>query len=192
MKELIKKIVKINLEEEQISLDWKDKIKTYFLLFMFCCLIGWIYEEIFYYVTEDWIGNRGFLYGPYLPVYGVGSLLMVFSLKKLKHHPIILFLLAAVITGVLEYITGEAMLFIWHKQWWDYTGLFLNYKGLVCFRSVLTFAVGGIGLIYAIEPIFNRVLHNLKEKTFNIIFYLLLITFIIDFIITITFRHPIF
>ena len=76
-----------------------------FLIFLTGCLAGWVYEEIFYWITEGLLRNRGVLYGPWLPIYGIGAL-GIYVLKPLKRHPALLFLLCAAVTGVVEFIIG--------------------------------------------------------------------------------------
>ena len=67
----------------------KKKFVYWILIFLIGSLIGWIYEEIFYFVTENTISNRGFFYGPYLPVYGFGSVILMVTLKKIKKRSLI-------------------------------------------------------------------------------------------------------
>ena len=76
-----------------------------FVIFLIGCLTGWVYEEIFYWYTEGMLRNRGILYGPWLPIYGVGAL-GIYAMKPFKKNPAVLFLLSAGITGVVEYIIG--------------------------------------------------------------------------------------
>ena len=170
-------------------LENNTRLKVLLLLFFGGCIIGWIYEEIFYFVTENWIGNRGFLYGPYLPVYGIGTILMTLFLQNFKKHPIILFLLAMLITGILEYITGILLWQIWQKRWWDYTGLFMNFQGYVCLRSVVTFGIGGLALIYVIEPLTIRLVASFKNKTVSYLCIGSALIMIIDLLITLLIRY---
>ena len=80
-----------------------------FLIFLIGCVTGWIYEEIFYWITEGMLRNRGILYGPWLPIYGIGAL-GIYAMKPVKKHPVLLFVLCAVISGVVEYIIGYVSL----------------------------------------------------------------------------------
>ena len=114
-----------------------------FLIFLTGCLAGWVYEEIFYWITEGLLRNRGVLYGPWLPIYGIGAL-GIYVLKPLKRHPTLLFLLCAAVTGVVEYIIGYIGIRFFDLRLWDYRGLFLNIDGIICFRSVVSFAVMGL------------------------------------------------
>ncbi|MGX8833520.1 putative ABC transporter permease [Amedibacillus sp. YH-ame6] len=158
-------------------------------IFFIGCVSGWIYEEIFYYVSENWIGNRGFMYGPYLPVYGVGAVLMALLLHKYKKYPWIVFIMGMLITGIVEYITGWGMWQIWKHRWWDYTGLFMNIDGFVCLRSVFTFALGGLALIYVVEPLEEYIVSRMKQKTAWFICIIGISIMLIDFIITIFTRY---
>lgn len=63
------------MRSNELSLDQKismDRFCYLFLIFLAGCLIGWFYEEIFYWITEGILRNRGILYGPWLPIYGTG------------------------------------------------------------------------------------------------------------------------
>lgn len=169
----------------------KDKIYNLICIFFVASIIGWIYEMIFYKVTENILENRGFLYGPYVPVYGFGAILIVLLLKRFRKYPIPLFIGMAIVTGILELIVGEFMVAVWHRRWWDYTGLLLNIDGQVCLRSVLSFAVGGLGLIYLIEPYINKTNETISAKNKKIIYTNIISVMLLDLILCLIIRHPI-
>lgn len=186
--EVIKEKTKVVKEE---AINNKDKIYNLICIFFVASIIGWIYEMIFYKVTENILENRGFLYGPYVPVYGFGAILIVLLLKKFRKYPIPLFIGMAIVTGILELIVGEFMVAVWHRRWWDYTGLFLNIDGQVCLRSVLSFAVGGLGLIYLIEPYINKTNETISAKNKKIIYASIISVMLLDLILCLIIRHPI-
>lgn len=165
-----------------------ELISMYFLIFFAGCVTGWIYEEIFYFVVEHKTLNSGFFYGPYLPVYGFGVLLILICVQRVKKHPLLVFFGSMVVTGVLEYVTGKVMYAIWHARWWDYRGLFLNIEGFVCLRSVLTFAVGGLTAVYVMEPFIRRfcVDRPKHKKYIALVFFCIMLT---DVILTFLFRE---
>ena len=76
-----------------------DRLCYLFLIFLAGCLVGWIYEEIFYWFTEGMLRNRGVLYGPWLPIYGIGAL-GIYGLKPLKKHPVLLFLFCVAVAAL--------------------------------------------------------------------------------------------
>lgn len=163
-----------------------DKMIYYFIIFIFGALSGYIYEVVFYYITLGFINNWGILYGPYLPIYGVGAIFLS-MLYPLRKKPLLVFLLSIFVTGLVEYIIGYIALNIFSLRLWDYRGLLLNINGLVCLRSVLSFSVGGLILIYIIIPIVNRI------TKYNIIKYISIIiavVFFVDIILSTLYRKP--
>lgn len=185
MLDFIKKINK----EDDYNFDKKTNISIFFITFIIGSLSGYIYEIIFYLVMDNELTNRGFLYGPYLPVYGVGAVCMLWLLKRFKKKPWLVFLLAMLVTGIVEYVTGVLLFKLYHRTWWDYNGLFLNIDGYVCIRSVFTFGIGGLLLIYLIDPLVRK--YSVK---FNSNKYLLgticgIFLMVLDLTFTLIFRN---
>lgn len=160
-------------------------IKKTIIIFFIGALVGFLYEVIFYYFTENRLNNAGILYGPWLPIYGTGAILISLIPLKIKKNPFLLFTFCMIITGLLEYIIGYIDLYIFNTKLWDYSGLFLNIDGFVCLRSVLTFALGGLFLVYVIEPFLEKILKNTKYKKYlNYLITTLTILFVIDIIVS--------
>lgn len=189
--EVLKKIKKVNQDSKRVKLDINTKTKVMLLIFIVGCFVGYVYEEIFCLVVDNELVNRGFLYGPYLPVYGFGAIFLTLLLKPFKKNPILIFILSMLVTGVVEYITGYAMWEIWHQRWWDYTGLFLNLDGYICLRSLLTFAIAALFLIYIIEPYIVKNIKKTSRRNINIFLILYYLILIIDLILTLLIRHKI-
>ena len=72
-----------------------------FLWFFFYSVLGWIWECVYIYIREDKFVNRGFLNGPYCPIYGVGALIFIFTTNTL-HDPMMRFLIGATLACSLE------------------------------------------------------------------------------------------
>ena len=169
--------------------DFYHLLCMYVFLFLIGSFVGFIYEELFYYFADGIIVKRGFLYGPYLPVYGFGAVFLTLCLKRFKKYPVFVFIFSGILTGVIEYITGYVMFSLYHRTWWDYTGLFLNIDGYVCFRSVFTFAIGALLLIYFIEPLVCRFVDRKRISSLFISSCLIVFVFVFDFVMTILFRN---
>lgn len=167
-----------------------DGLCYLFLIFLTGCLVGGIYEEIFYWITEGLLRNRGILYGPWLPVYGIGAL-GIYALKPLKQHPVRLFLLCVAVTGVVEYIIGFVGIRCFGLRLWDYRGLFLNIGGIICFRSVVSFGLLGMTFHYLLEPIGEKLFHRMPERTIHAGCLILVALFLTDCILSALFRTPI-
>ena len=72
----------IYVERRKVNM---DRLCYLFLIFLTGCLVGWVYEEIFYWIAEGVLRNRGILYGPWLPIYGIGAL-GIYAMKPVKKH----------------------------------------------------------------------------------------------------------
>lgn len=90
----------------------------YFLWFIFYSLIGWIYESAFCSIEAGEFVNRGFLNGPYIPIYGTSAIIVIFLFANMKSS-ILLFFCSMAVTSIMEYATSWALESIFHKRWCD-------------------------------------------------------------------------
>lgn len=148
-----------------------DPLCYLFLIFLTGCVAGWVYEEIFYWITEGMLRNRGILYGPWLPIYGVGAL-GIYAMKPVKKHPVLLFLLCAIVAGIVEYIIGYISIQYFGMRLWDYRGLLWNIDGIICCRSVVSFALMGLVFHYWLEPAAHRLVQKLPPRTLQAVCHL--------------------
>lgn len=179
------------LNEQTITFDWKTTIAFYFLFYIVCAMFGFLYEEIFYFLTHGHFIKCGFLYGPYLPIYGWGSLLMVLFLKRYKKRPWLVLLFGTLVAGLLEYYAGYFMFQIWHQRWWDYSDFAFNIDGFVCLQSVMVFGIGSIFILYVLEPLFRKHIAKISTKRIQIYAICFWLLFLIDNALTFLFRHPV-
>jgi len=156
----------------------------YFLAFFIYSVVGWIIEVIFVRIfTKKWT-NRGFLIGPYCPIYGVAALTMHFLLHPYAHDLFIIFILAALLITTIEYITSYLLEKIFKTRWWDYSQLLFNIDGRVCLPHALMFGTLGVIFIAYIDPFSMNLLNNLSSLTIAIAAIIALIIFSIDLIIS--------
>lgn len=161
-----------------------------FLIFLIGCLAGWLYEEVFYWFTEGMLRNRGILYGPWLPIYGLGAL-CIYAMKPVKSHPAALFFLCAGVTGTVEYGIGWISIHRFGLRLWDYRGLLGNIGGIVCLRSVISFAVLGLVFHYLIEPSAERAVNRMNRGVMYGVCLFAGVVFLADCILSGLFRTPI-
>ena len=100
-----------------------------FSLFIIYSFIGWTIEMVACAIANKKIVNRGFLVGPYCPIYGFSSLIMIGVLQKYLNDAFVLFIMAIFICTFTEYITSYIMEKIFHARWWDYTNIPFNLNG---------------------------------------------------------------
>ncbi|MDD2414683.1 MAG: hypothetical protein PHI94_05875 [Eubacteriaceae bacterium] len=123
---------------------------------VFSCL-GWIMEITLKYIQYHHFINRGFLIGPYCPIYGAGVVAVTLLVGGLigRHGTVAeTFLAGFVICGVLEYFTSWYMEKVFHARWWDYSQKPMNLNGRIWIGNLILFGVGSIVIIHWIDPVF--------------------------------------
>ncbi|MBR1571947.1 MAG: metal-dependent phosphohydrolase [Lachnospiraceae bacterium] len=135
-------------------------ISKYFVYFIFYSFLGWIYETIFCTIKGGKWENRGFLFGPICPIYGVGADTMMIILDVVHHYTgggfeftwWQIFIIAFFGSIVLEYVTSYVLERKFHAVWWDYSNIPLNIHGRICLPASLGFGFGGLLVVYFIIP----------------------------------------
>ena len=161
------------------------QIKLYFLLFIIYSILGWLMEVINARFTLNRFVNRGFLIGPYCPIYGCGAVLITVLLSRYKNDLSIFFIMSILLCGILEYLTSYAMERFFHLRWWDYSNKKFNIDGRVCLRTLIPFGILGTIIMYVSNPFFINLINLLSHKWVNVLFYGTFIVFITDFVISI-------
>ena len=128
--------------------------------------------------------NRGFLIGPYCPIYGYGAILITFLLRKYVDDIFTLFIMAILVCGILEYATSYFMEKIFKARWWDYSNNRFNINGRVCLETIIPFGLLGLLIMYVTNPFFIEKLEGIPEVWLNVSFWILLILFIADNIVS--------
>ena len=127
-------------------------IWTQFFFFVFYSLIGWICETVFCSIANKKFINRGFLNGPFCPVYGVGAVIILNLPQRYQDDWVILFLFSVVATSIVEYITSFLLEKIFHLTLWDYSDKKWNINGRICLRNSVLFGILSLLLVYIIHP----------------------------------------
>lgn len=174
-------------------------IEKYFIIFMMYSILGWIFEELYYLLMLHKIVNRGLLFGPYLPVYGIGIVIaykLLWKFKNRKHRiwkidftPIWIFIAIFILSTIVEYISHYLLDTFFDIELWDYSKKFCNINGRVCLLTSSLFAVGGLFAFYYIQPKFERFYYKSKDKTKHLLCLILLIILFIDLICTLLFKQ---
>lgn len=161
-----------------------NKIEVFFLLFLLYSFMGWLMEVILTLFKEHKFVDRGFLIGPYCPIYGAGCLLIIILLDKYKSSPVALFFMAIVICSILEYLTSYVMEKLFHARWWDYSDKKFNLNGRICLETMVPFGILGCLITYLINPFYVRILSSIPNIWLNIITIILLVIFLADNIVS--------
>lgn len=133
---------------------------TQWVLFFFIySFIGWVWECCFVSVRKRRWVNRGFMYGPMLPIYGFGALAVLISTIRVRDSIPLIFLFGMVGATLLEYVTGAVMERLFNVKYWDYSNQKYNLNGYICLTSSLGWGLFSVLLVKFVHvPIEGAVL----------------------------------
>jgi len=157
------------------------------LIFFIFSFVGWVIEVVGKYFEFHRFINRGFLVGPCLPIYGVGSALITVSVKAFESVDKSIgttFVVSFVICGAVEYFASYIMEKIYHARWWDYTRRPMNLNGRIWIGNLILFGLGGLIIYELLDPMIFEMLDKLTITTKEIISGILCCIFTADFIVS--------
>ena len=159
-------------------------IEIYFLLFISYAFLGWCMEVTCKFIQYKKFINRGFLIGPYCPIYGWGALAITILLKRYMEEPLVLFVMSTLICSIIEYLTSYFMEKKYHARWWDYSNKKFNINGRICLETLIPFGILGVAIMYGTNPILFKLYNQIPQLVINILTVILFIGFILDNIIS--------
>ena len=140
-------------------MDYTEYIVNLVLIFFAFSIVGWCIEVTLKYFEFGRFINRGFLTGPWLPIYGSGAVLCTVSvqgLAPLESGYGTTFVICFVLCGVLEYMTSFVMEKRFHARWWDYSKKPMNLHGRVWIGNLILFGLGGVLIVHVFDPLLYR------------------------------------
>lgn len=152
---------------------------------VFYSIAGWIWEVIICSVSAKGFINRGFLNGPYCPIYGIGGILVITLFKNIE-NPVELFLAGATLACILEYITSWLMEKLFHARWWDYSNHLFNINGRVCLLGAFAFGTLSVIAVLYVHPIVVVYPMLLSELAVSLIALGLFVLLLADIFYTVT------
>lgn len=155
-------------------------------IFIIYAFIGWCTEVSYATLDTGKFVNRGFLNGPYCPIYGCGVVIVVAILTPLKESLLVLFIGSVVLTTVLEYITGFLLEKVFHNKWWDYSDKPFNVKGYICLKFSIYWGLACTFIMDVIHPIIYGIITWIPYTAGVIILSIFMCVFIVDCCITVS------
>jgi uncharacterized membrane protein len=155
------------------------------LMFFFYSVLGWILEVIYSFAVRKKLVNRGFLYGPLCPIYGVGALLVLFLLRPFQGNVLVLFLMTGLMTTALEYTVSYTLEKLFKTTWWDYSNSKFNVNGRICLRSTVSFGVVGVVVVKFLHPVLRNLIAAIPSPIQNLIVVTLVSIGCVDLLLTV-------
>ena len=136
-----------------------ESLVNFILLFFIYAFLGWCIEVTLKFFQFHRFINRGFLAGPWLPIYGSGATLitiLVKGLSSLESSVGTTFVISFVLCGIVEYMTSFVLEKRFHARWWDYSQKPMNLHGRVWIGNLILFGLGGVLIVELFNPLFFR------------------------------------
>ncbi len=141
---------------------WWSKIHVagYDLYHLVACfflfsIIGWVVESIYISLCNRKLTNRGFMTGPFCPIYGFGATVGYIILHPFAQNLVVLYIAGAILATAFEFLVAKLMMKLFGEVWWDYNDKFCNYKGVICLESTLAW---GLYAVIIITFLFEKVI----------------------------------
>lgn len=148
--------------------------------FLFYCIFGWVFESTYCSIKEKKFTNRGFMRGPFIPIYGCGAMMLLVSSSAFLKWPVAVFFAGMISCSVLEYCTGWAMEKIFKVRYWDYSPNPLNLNGYICLGASLAWGALSILLNYWLHKPVKALAFMIPPKILLAIVILVSIYFIVS------------
>lgn len=161
-------------------------LSQWVLFFYIYCFLGWVWECLYVSICKRKFVNRGFMKGPFLPIYGSGAICILIVTIPFRGNIPLMCIAGMVSAAILEYVTGYVMEQLFRVRYWDYTGKFLNLNGYICLASVLCWGVMTILVVDVIHVYVERLVLAININIVDIIVMVLTPLLTADFVTSFT------
>ncbi len=137
----------------------------YLFMFFFFSMLGWIWECSLSIIRDHVLVNRGTKYGPWIPIYGYGGILVIFLLHKFRKSKLRVFLYSIIVCAAAEYLTSFILEYFFNVIYWDYTTEPFNLNGRIYLEGMLVFGLSGLAGVHVLAPSVSAFSERLKPTT---------------------------
>lgn len=156
-----------------------------FLLFFIYSFLGYIVESTSVSMIEKKVvWNRGFLVGPYIPIFGTGAMIMVLTLQKYKDDVVALFIMSMVVCLTIEYLCSLIAEKLFNLRWWNYSDKLFNINGRICLQNGILFGLAGVLVVKYVNTWLENLILLLPNSLMIILSIILTVIFVSDIILS--------
>lgn len=152
-------------------------------LFFFYSLFGWIFETIYVSVHEGHFVNRGFVRGPFLPLYGCGGIMMLLVSKPFYENVVLVYISGCIGATALEYITAVVMESLFKVRYWDYSHKKIHFQGRISLESTLAWGVCTVVFTHYLQIPIEKLLLSIPYNLITVVTTVIVVLFSCDFMI---------
>lgn len=159
-------------------------LQEWLLFFFIYCFLGWCWESCYVSAKKrQWV-NRGFMKGPFLPIYGFGALSVLIATLPVRPFPVLVFLFGMIGATALELVTGICMEKLFHVRYWDYSNQKFNFKGHICLTSSFAWGAFSLAMIYGFHKPIEKLVLSIPFVWLDILTTVLTVIVAADFAIS--------
>lgn len=156
-------------------------IIQWLFFFYFYCFFGWCFESTYVSLKEKHPVNRGFMRGPFLPLYGSGAIMMLVVSMPFQDNIFLTYVAGCIGATVLEYVTGVTMEALFKVRYWDYSNQKFNFQGHICLGSSLAWGLLTILMTEFVHKWVENVVFMIPSSVLTIVTYVLTVGIAADF-----------
>ncbi|MBQ3797329.1 MAG: hypothetical protein II842_13845 [Butyrivibrio sp.] len=158
-------------------------------LFYFYSFAGWCWETLYVSILEKRFVNRGFMRGPFLPLYGCSGIMMLVISRPFYDNIFLLYIAGCIGATILELITGIVMEALFKVRYWTYSHKKFNFKGYICLESSLFWGVPTVVFTHYLQLPIEKMLMMIPFRVLSIM--TIVLTAYISFDFAVAFRTAI-
>ena len=157
------------------------EFRQWLSFFYLYCIFGWCFECTYVSLKQHCFVNRGFLKGPWLPLYGSGAVLVLLITMPFDQHPMAVYIAGLIGATLLELVTGEVMVRLFKVRYWDYSNQHFQYKGHICLSSSIVWGFFSVMMVYVVQPQVERFVFWLNSEFVSVMTFLITVCMVYDF-----------
>lgn len=160
------------------------QLQQWLVFFFIYCFLGWCWESAYVSARKrQWV-NRGFLKGPFLPIYGSGALAVLVATLPVRGYPVLVYVFGLIGATLLELVTGICMESLFHVRYWDYSNQKFNYKGHICLSSSVAWGFFSLAMIYGFHKPIEKMVLGFPYRFTNVLSFILTAAVAADFAVS--------
>lgn len=160
---------------------YQYSVIQWLFFFYFYCFFGWVFESTFVSLKSRKFVNRGFMRGPFLPIYGSGAIMMLVVSMPFQDHIFLTYIAGCIGATVLELVTGILMESLFKVRYWDYSDQKFNYKGHICLSSTIAWGFLTILMTEFVHRGVEQAVSLIPYRVVTVVTLVLTVYIIIDF-----------
>lgn len=149
--------------------------------FYFYCFFGWVFESTFVSLKSRKFVNRGFMRGPFLPIYGSGAIMMLVVSMPFQDNIFLTYIAGCIGATALELVTGVVMEALFKVRYWDYSNQKFNYKGHICLSSTIAWGFLTILMTELVHRGVEKVVFAIPANAVTVITVVVSVYIVVDF-----------